>query len=118
MGNDQWLSADAASRVKKTVSTIQENQALWILTDEHGCVMLTTDEEEGVPVWPTGELAALWATDEWAHCEPLAISLKDWQSKWVSGMRQDELMVMVCPLPGEEGEVLEPDEFSEQLSSR
>ncbi|GGW89825.1 DUF2750 domain-containing protein [Alteromonas halophila] len=116
MVDEQWLSGTAQSRVDKSLARIREQQSVWILTDEHGCVMLTTEDEEGVPVWPQGDLAALWATDEWAHCEPLAISLKDWLEKWTGGMLQDDLMVMVCPLPGEDGEVLDPEDFAQQLT--
>ena len=116
MVDDQWLSASAQARVNKSVDTIKSEKALWILTDEHGCVMLTTDDEEGVPVWPLDSLAKLWATDEWAHCKPMAISLDDWLKKWTTGMIEDGLMVMVCPIPGEEGEVIDPEDFAQQLT--
>lgn len=70
--------------------------------------MLTTDEEDGVPVWPDAELALLWATDDWEHCEAMELSSEEFLTKWVPGMTQDELMVIVCPVPAEEGEVITP----------
>ncbi|HAI71334.1 MAG TPA: DUF2750 domain-containing protein, partial [Alteromonas australica] len=36
-------------------------------------------------------------------------------TKWVPGMTQDDLMVMVCPVPGEEGEVITPAHFAEKI---
>jgi hypothetical protein len=45
----------------------------------------------------------------------MEISTKDFLAKWVPGMAQDELMVIVCPVPGEDGEVITPEEFAEQL---
>jgi hypothetical protein len=30
-------------------------------------------------------------------------------------MTQDELMVIVCPVPAEEGEVITPEEFADYL---
>lgn len=110
------LSVSAQQRLNETLKAIKEHETLWILTDEHGCVMLTADDEDGIPVWPDAGIASLWATDDWSHCEPLQISLADWFKKWVPGMKEDELLVMVCPVPGEEGEVMEPAEFAEQLS--
>ncbi|MEW9796577.1 DUF2750 domain-containing protein [Alteromonas sp. CYL-A6] len=112
---EEWLSASPMTRFDETVKAIRTGKTVWILNDEHGCVMLNADDDDGVPVWPSADIAALWATDEWAHCEPLAVSLDDWLKKWTPGMRQDELLVIVCPVPGEDGEVLEPDEFAHHL---
>ncbi len=109
------LEKNAFERLEETLKIIRKEETLYILTDEHGCVMLTTDDEDGVPVWPDSELAKLWATEDWAHCEPMALSTKDFLSKWVTGMTQDELMVIVCPIPGEEGEVISPEEFAQKL---
>lgn len=110
-----FLSLSPDERMSRTLSRIREAGEVWILKDEDGCVMLTTDDEDGVPVWPDKGLATLWATDEWEDCEPMSISLKDWLSKWVPGMIQDGLMVMICPVPAEEGEVIEPQEMAEAL---
>ncbi|MCW8090267.1 DUF2750 domain-containing protein [Alteromonas sp. ASW11-130] len=114
--NHPILTLNPEQRLTETLKLIEQNKQIWILTDQHGCVMLNTeDEEDGVPVWPESELAELWATDEWADCEPLSITLEDWIKKWQPGLAEDNLLVMVCPLPGEEGEVLSPEEFSAQL---
>ncbi|MCW8108237.1 DUF2750 domain-containing protein [Alteromonas ponticola] len=110
------LAMAPEQRLQETLNLIIQHKEIWILNDEHGCVMLNTDEEEdGVPIWPSSDLAQLWATDEWADCQPLSISLDDWLNKWQPGLTGDDLLVMVCPLPGEEGEVLLPSEFSEKL---
>ena len=111
----QILQASPQARVTLSVDEIKSQEAVWILTDEDGCVMLTTDDEDGIPVWPSEALAKLWATDEWEACKPLQLSLSDWMKKWVPGMMGDALVVMVCPVPAEEGEVMMPDEFAELL---
>lgn len=117
MSNTQQeiISATPQKRIEITVDAIKNNQAIWILTDADGCVMLTTDDEDGIPVWPEEALAAMWATEEWEDCKPLKLSFDDWMKKWVPGMLSDSLVVMVCPLPGEEGEVMAPDDFAELL---
>ena len=61
------LEKNAFQRLEASLATIKAEEKLFILKDEHGCVMLTTDEEDGVPVWPDAELALLWATEDWAH---------------------------------------------------
>ncbi len=109
------LEKNAAQRLDASLAIIKAEQRLFILKDEHGCVMLTTDEEDGVPIWPESELALLWATEDWAHCEAMELTTQEFLTKWVPGMTQDELMVIVCPVPAEEGEVITPEDFAEYL---
>ena len=96
---------------------VQERQ-IWILTDEHGCVMLNTEDEDCVPVWPHQELAEQWATGEWENCKAEAISLNKWHSRWTYGLEDDELAVVVFPNQNEEGVVLFPDEFDFELKKQ
>ncbi|NDW15989.1 DUF2750 domain-containing protein [Alteromonas genovensis] len=109
------LEKNAFQRLEASIAEIKSQQKLFILKDEHGCVMLTTDEDDGVPVWPDAELALLWATDDWDHCEAMELTTDEFLTKWVPGMTQDNLMVIVCPVPAEEGEVMSPQEFAESL---
>ena len=66
------LEKNAFQRLEASLATIKAEEKLFILKDEHGCVMLTTDEEDGVPVWPDAELA-LVGTEDWAHCEAMEL---------------------------------------------
>ena len=100
--------------IKETVA----NQQVWILKDEHGCVMLNTEEDDCVPVWPNREFAEAWATGEWADCEAEAISFNKWRSRWTQGLEQDDLSVVVFPNDNEEGVVLFPDEFDFELNKQ
>ncbi|ABU70828.1 MULTISPECIES: DUF2750 domain-containing protein [Vibrio] len=102
-------------RLKYCVKEIVSNRKVWILKDEHGCVMLNTEDDDCVPVWPNEEFAQQWATGDWEECEPEAISLNKWHSRWTSGLEDDELSVVVFPNQNEEGVVLFPDEFDFEL---
>lgn len=102
-------------RVDLTLQHAKEQGELWILKDDDGCVMLTADDEDGVPIWPTELLAKQWATDEWSHCVPTVISLDVWKQRWLPGLENDDLVVVVCPLPGEKGESLTVQEIAEKL---
>lgn len=95
-----------------------EQQQVWILTDEHGAVMLTTEDEDCIPVWPHQEFAEQWATGDWEGFEAKAISLKDWQGKWTRGLEDDELAVVVFPLPDEDGILLDPAELHYELDEK
>ena len=98
------------------LAAMRQADAIWILKDEHGCMMLTTDDEDGVPVWSSQADAMAWATEDWSHCEAQAIDVDTWKKKWTQGLTGDELVVMVNPSEfQEQGVVLTPAEFEQAL---
>jgi len=106
---------NAEQRVHFLINTVIETNKIWILKDEYGCVMLNSEDEDCVPVWPTEQSAQLWATDEWKDCQPEAISLNKWCSRWTHGLLDDDLAVVIYPDENELGMVLYPDEFEVKL---
>ncbi|MCE2570516.1 DUF2750 domain-containing protein [Motilimonas eburnea] len=115
---DAIASYDAEQRYQYLVKETVKQQQLWILTDQHGCVMLNTDDEDCVPVWPSQAFAQDWATGDWQDCEAKAISLKDWQARWTPGLEDDQLAIVVFPKIDEEGLVITPDELDFELSKQ
>ena len=114
----QILQMDDAQRAVYFVNeTVTQNQ-LWILTDEHGCVMLNTEDEDCVPVWPNEEFAQAWATEQWQDCRPEAISLNKWFSRWTHGLADDELAIVVFPSQDGQGLVYYPDELEHELKQK
>ncbi|KHD24792.1 phage-shock protein [Vibrio caribbeanicus] len=108
----------AEERFNYCIKEIAKHRKVWILIDEHGCVMLNTEDEDCVPVWPHEEFANQWATGEWEHCKAESISTAKWFSRWTYGLEDDELAVAVFPNNEEEGVVLYPDEFEFELKKR
>tara|TARA_B110000467_G_C18306728_1_gene475191 strand:- start:1211 stop:1618 length:408 start_codon:yes stop_codon:yes gene_type:complete len=102
-------------RLTYTVQQVITNKCIWVLADEHGCVMLNTEDEDCVPVWPNEEFALRWATDEWENCIAEGISLAKWHSHWSTGLADDELALVVFPNQDNQGLVLYPDEFEVAL---
>jgi hypothetical protein len=115
MSDEQFLAIAVDKRNSVFFEMIKDTGELWILTDADGCVMLTTDDEDGVPVWPTQSLAKMWANKEWSECETKAISLDTWLKRWTPGLMQDNLAIMIAPVSEEEGDVFLPEEFAQQL---
>ncbi|MCE0494269.1 DUF2750 domain-containing protein [Vibrio sp. DNF-1] len=91
---------------------------IWLLVDEHGSVLLTADDEDCVPVWPTQSCAEQWATEEWEGFTTEAISVSKWKSRWTMGLEEDDLSVIVFPDQQGEGIVLYPEEFEFELTKR
>lgn len=104
-------------RLKYTLKEIVKHKIIWILTDKEGCMMMTVDEDDGIPIWPNQTLAEQWAVDDWKHCEAQPISLEKWCKDWTAGMIDDELAVIVFPSQDEEGIVLFADEFEYEIKS-
>lgn len=97
---------------------VVSHNEIWILTDQHGCVMLNSDDEDCLPIWPNKEFAQTWATGEWQDCEPQNITLKKWFSHWLPGLEDDELAIVLFPNQSEEGLILFPDEFKQALDKK
>jgi len=111
-------SYDDEKRLSYLLKQVIANQEVWLLTDEHGCMMLNTEDEDCVPVWPDQAFAQRWATGEWQDCKPTAVSLNIWYSRWSLGLADDELAVVIFPIQSsqsEQGIVLYPDEFESAL---
>lgn len=109
---------DADKRFKYLVKETVDNGELWILTDEHGCVMLNTEEEDCVPVWPNVEFAEAWATGDWEGCKAEAIKLEKWLADWTSGLEEDQLALVIFPNQNEEGVIAYPEELDDELRKR
>lgn len=112
------VKQNAESRLQYLLEQVIANQEVWILADEHGCVMLNTDEEDCIPVWPSQEFAQSWATEEWKACEAEAIPLSKWFSHWITGLSEDELAIVIFPDENNEGLVLYPEELEGMLQKK
>ena len=109
---------DPDQRYRYLLEEVVANREIWILTDEHGCVMFTTEDEDCVPVWPNREFAQAWATGEWEACQAVAISLNKWHSRWTPGLADDELAVVIFPNEAQDGLIVSPEELDFELKRR
>ena len=109
------LKFDQQQRFQYLCKEVNKQQQVWLLIDEHGCVMLNTEDEDCVPVWPNREFAEAWATEEWSHCKAEAINLDTWYQRWTQGLEEDELAIVVFPDKDLNGLIFFPDEFEHEL---
>jgi len=107
------MSAD--QRFEHFLETVTEEGELFILCDDDGFVLVRSDNEECIPVWPDSDSAAAWATDEWEGCEPMGIDLDSWLDRWVPGLEGDQLNIVVHPMGETEVVVATPAELAAAL---
>lgn len=103
------------------LKTAAKNREIWILTDNDGCMMLNTQDEDCVPVWPHQELAQQWATGEWQDSQAKSIDLDKWFNDWTPGLLDDDLCLVVFPKQEngqEEGLVVFADELDYELKNQ
>ncbi len=112
------LPQDPTERMNQFFNSVASELKIWLLVDELGSVLLTAEDEDCVPVWPTQAHAEQWATDEWEGFKAEAISVAKWKSRWTQGLEGDELSVIIFPDQQGEGIVLFPDEFEFELRKR
>lgn len=105
-------------RLEYLVKEVVKNQKVWILTDDDGCVMLNTDDEDCAPVWPSEDFAQAWATGDWVACKPKAIDLKTWRTRWTYGLEGDNVAIAVFPGEDEQGLVISAQEFDYELQQQ
>ena len=114
----ELMSFTPEGRYDYLIDHVRAEKVIWTLQDQDGCVMLTTEDEDCIPMWPSEETAAQWAVDEWASCEPLAIPLDEFQERWVSGMEDDDLFIAVFPVQDDLGVVVPPFEVDQRLTPK
>ncbi|MEI8649435.1 DUF2750 domain-containing protein [Paraglaciecola sp. Hal342] len=105
-------------RLRYLVKEVVSHKQIWILTDEDGCVMLNSEDEDCAPVWPNQEFAQSWATGEWQDCEPKAISLEKWYASWTQGLEEDDVFIAVFPNQDEEGLIISSQELDYELKQQ
>ncbi|ADC62557.1 DUF2750 domain-containing protein [Allochromatium vinosum] len=90
---------------------------VWALQGPGGFVAFRDeDERDCFPFWPSPELAAAVANDDWADCRPEPLELEVFMERWLKGMARDERLASVFPAPDGTGIVVEPLELYEDLS--
>lgn len=106
---------DAEQRYHHFLQQAVTQGEIWILKDQEGCVSLSADDEDCIPVWPHPDYARAWAGDEFADCETYAVPLKTWLDRWVKGMHEDGVSVAVFPLADADGVVEDPETVADDL---
>ncbi|EPJ47482.1 MAG: hypothetical protein OFPII_12720 [Osedax symbiont Rs1] len=109
---------DSEQRFQYFIDEAIQQQQIWILTDQQGCVMLNTDDEDCVPVWPSEDSAQNWATADWQHCKAEPVALKVWQHRWTLGLEEDQFHVVVFPVEQQEGTVIHPQDLDAELRKK
>jgi len=109
------LRLPADKRYTYLIQQVIEHEKIWILKGGSGSVLVGYDGQKSVPVWPHKSAAKMHINGDWSDCSCHAISLGDWQSRWTSGLTEDGLSLVVFMDDNEEGIIVSPEEFDDDL---
>lgn len=108
----EWGQQNEEQRFELFLGLTVKHKQVWALSDDEGCLIVDSEGEQLLPVWPLEVFAAAAAVAEWEGLSPLAISLEDWQEKWLPGMENDVIDVAVFPDLEGSSEVISAQELA------
>ena len=94
---------DDEKRAKYFFKEVVLNNKIWILTDEHGCVMLNTEEDDCVPVWPNEEFASVLLIARTDYLENNPELVKNWLKShketvvWINSNADENKEIKMIP---------------------
>ena len=111
------LQLNADYRFDHFISKLVEHEELFVLTDEHGVMMLTTEEEDCIPVWPHPDYAKAWAEGEGpsANRSP-SPSRCGWIAGWTAWSRM--ISAWPCSPTPDQGIVLDPADVADAIAQK
>ncbi|TKB53968.1 DUF2750 domain-containing protein [Ferrimonas aestuarii] len=114
---DGFYRQTSQQRFAEFIEQVKQNQKLWTLANEQGCVLVDTGEEQCLVLWHDEALAQSWAVEDYQGCKAMAISLGDFLEKWAPGMTKDGFDIAVVPTRGGEGDVMSAEELANELAA-
>ncbi|MBT0587258.1 DUF2750 domain-containing protein [Alteromonas oceanisediminis] len=119
---DTTLNSDEFVRVVKLspeerfdyfLQSLSQTPHFWGLYGENGWVMVESDGDLCLPIWPNDAFVVSWEREDFPKCEPKQILLNDFLAFWAAGLVKNNTLVLLFPCgEEEEGIVMAADEFA------
>ena len=102
----------ADERYSMFLAEVARQGRVWTLQGPGGFVAFRDEEgRDCFPFWPSSELAAAVANEDWADCLPEPLELDAFMQRWLKGMARDGRLASVFPAPDGTSIVVEPLEL-------
>ena len=112
---NEWAEQTDEQRYETFLALVVKHKKLWTLADDQGCLMISEEDGNYLPLWPLEEFAKQAAIEEWQNMHPLEIELDTWLEKWAVGMMDDGYEAAVFPQADGQSTVLDADELAIEL---
>ncbi|GGF80495.1 DUF2750 domain-containing protein [Alteromonas lipolytica] len=107
----------ARERAELLIDRVLENQFIWGLMGTEGWVMVDSETQTCLPLWPDEASVAFWQRKDLPDSKPQAIPLQEFTATWLPGLKKNQIAVMLFPSGSlREGIVTSADELLLQLA--
>ncbi|WP_394180291.1 DUF2750 domain-containing protein [Marinomonas posidonica] len=113
--DDAFFRLTSNDRYSKMVQRVRQGHSIWTLADEQGCLVITLNTDQVLPVWPNEAMASHWGEKDYPDFKGLEISAIDWLEKWLPGMTADKYSVGAAPNMAGECIVSSAEEHSHDI---
>ncbi len=93
----------------------QRSHCLWTLRSQEGGVLMSADDEDCMPIWPSEALAQLFAVGDWQDAEPYKIDLAAFRARWLPGLAKDGICLLLFPNLHDQALLLTANELAEEI---
>lgn len=97
-------------RLAHVLDSMMKNKSVIGLMGDSGWILMTSNGETYLPIWPNETLAMAWGEVESPNAKPKEIEKDEWLEAWLPGMAKNGTLVLVCPLLDEQDHTLLPAE--------
>lgn len=90
-----YLSAE--ERLDLLVMYCENASEIWMLQGENGFIMMESEEELTLPVWPHRDFALHWQKEHDVAAETVSVSLADFIALWAPGLDNNQTTIVAFP---------------------
>lgn len=90
-----YLSAE--ERLELLVMYCENASEIWMLQGENGFIMMESEEELTLPVWPHRDFALHWQKEHDVTAETVSVSLADFIALWAPGLDNNQTTIVAFP---------------------
>ena len=114
---EQERQLPARERAELLVDRVLENKVIWGLMGAEGWIMVDSETQTCLPLWPDEASVAFWQRKDLPDSKPQAIALDEFTGTWLPGLKKNQIGLVLFPSGSlREGIVTSADELMLQLA--
>ncbi|MBU1238604.1 DUF2750 domain-containing protein [Myxococcota bacterium] len=109
---EKILSLSRGLRYRALITEVKKSRTLHFLSRQ-GELLIVEDEKgaDGIPLWPSPEIAALFATGLWEGCTPMPVTFERFKNELVTSLERAGLCLVGFPTEEDSGLSILPGQF-------
>ena len=111
----QVTKLSSEERYSYSIRKIADFEELWVLKTDEGWTMISDSNTNVFPVWPEKEFAQGYCRETLQNCYADKIDLNEFLEKWLPGLVNDDVQIVVFPVEDFKGVVVTTNKFKRDL---